>query len=570
MSTSPSFCGMCDNRHISKPSEVWCPDCEEGLCTECIEYHSSGKLSRGHTTIPIAEYQKLPSYVLKIKEHCNEHQEKFNLYCKEHECPCCRICNVKKHSDCKNVAIMEDIIKNVKTSSMFNETKHLIKEMIETIGKIKQNRETNSSSVREQKRIIENEIQELRTKINNHLDRLQENLMTELEEAEIQVTDETRELLVSLSEKQKELTEYQINIVNIKKYASDLQTFIAVKQIEKQVETQDTCLQSLVNSDSLNQTKLSYKIDTGLKNITNSIQQFAEVVVESKPCEMVFVRKKDKEAQMMVAELSPTMSVENIQLNLKQKIYAKVTNIRGCSLLPDGRMAFSCVVSSTVRFINKEGNELFHIGKDKTGSTTYDTVYIKDTNNLAVSSGDGSNTCITIIDIESQEVMTTISMDANIYGMAVRGRTIYFCSKDKGLKMLNLSDQSVSDIFSSSMSNLDYVATSGDKLYYTSFNTGAVTCCDLHGTTQWEFKDDCVLQCPTGISVDNDGNVYVVGFGSHNVVVVSPDGQRHRQLLSSKDGMSHPFVLDYDKSTNRLLVVNQSLTAFLFDVTRGQ
>jgi hypothetical protein len=63
--------------------------------------------------------------------------------------------------DCKNVVIMEDIIKNVKTSSMFNETEHLIKEIIETIGKIRQNRETNSSSLREQKRIIENQIQEL-------------------------------------------------------------------------------------------------------------------------------------------------------------------------------------------------------------------------------------------------------------------------------------------------------------------------------------------------------------------------------------------------------------------------
>jgi hypothetical protein len=62
---------------------------------------------------------------------------------------------VKNHSDCKNVAIIEEMIKNVKTSSMFNETEHLIKEMIETIGKIRQNRETNSSSVREQKRIIE-------------------------------------------------------------------------------------------------------------------------------------------------------------------------------------------------------------------------------------------------------------------------------------------------------------------------------------------------------------------------------------------------------------------------------
>ena len=33
--------------------------------------------------------------------------------------------------------------------------------------------------------------------------------------------------------------------------------------------------------------------------------------------------------------------------------------------------------------------------------------------------------CIKIIDIESKEVMTTIPMDTTIYGMAIRGRTIY-------------------------------------------------------------------------------------------------------------------------------------------------
>jgi DNA-binding beta-propeller fold protein YncE len=97
-----------------------------------------------------------------------------------------------------------------------------------------------------------------------------------------------------------------------------------------------------------------------------------------------------------------------------------------------------------------------------------------------------------------------------------------------------------------------------------------VICCDLHGTTQWEFNDERVLQHPFGIAVDNDGNVYVVGCQSNNVMVISPDGQRHRQLLASKDGLSNPDVLDYDKSTNRLLVVNQNGTAFLFDVTRGQ
>ena len=97
-----------------------------------------------------------------------------------------------------------------------------------------------------------------------------------------------------------------------------------------------------------------------------------------------------------------------------------------------------------------------------------------------------------------------------------------------------------------------------------------MTCCDLHGTTQWEFNDKRVLREPVGISVDNDGNVYVVGYSSRNVVVISPDGQRHRQLLSSKDGLISPRVLDYDRSTNRLLVVNNSSAAFLFDVTPGR
>ena len=136
--------------------------------------------------------------------------------------------------------------------------------------------------------------------------------------------------------------------------------------------------------------------------------------------------------------------------------------------------------------------------------------------------------------------------------------------------MLNLRDKSKSNVINCSMLGVYYVATSGDKLYYTNINTDTVTGCDLHGTTQWEFKDTRVLHYPYSISVDNDGNVYVVGYDSINVVVISDDGQRHRQLLSAKDGLRKPRVLEYDRSTNRLLVVNDNSTAFLFDVTRKQ
>ena len=89
--------------------------------------------------------------------------------------------------------------------------------------------------------------------------------------------------------------------------------------------------------------------------------------------------------------------------------------------------------------------------------------------------------------------------------------------------MLNISDKSISNVINSDMYYVNYVATSGDKLYYTNYDTHTVTCCDLHGTTQWEFKDRRVLRVPRGITIDNGGNVYVVGGHSNNVVVISPD-----------------------------------------------
>jgi hypothetical protein len=125
---------------------------------------------------------------------------------------------------------------------MFTETEHLIKELIDNIGKIRQNRETNSSGVKEQKRLIENAIQELRTTINTHLS------------------------CVS--------TSFSIcftanNVCRSDAFFSMLTTFV-------------WC----------------------------SVSSFCFSSRESKPCELTFARKKEKQAQMSVADLLPPMSVE--------------------------------------------------------------------------------------------------------------------------------------------------------------------------------------------------------------------------------------------------------------------
>jgi DNA-binding beta-propeller fold protein YncE len=61
----------------------------------------------------------------------------------------------------------------------------------------------------------------------------------------------------------------------------------------------------------------------------------------------------------------------------------------------------------------------------------------------------------------------------------------------------------------------------------------------IHVTSrgQWKLYDTNVLESPRGITTDNKNNIYVVDGGSDNVVVLSPDEQKHKVLFSDRGGI---------------------------------
>ncbi|CAC5406934.1 unnamed protein product [Mytilus coruscus] len=242
MATSSQSCGVCDLRHITKPSIVWCTECDEGLCTGCQEHHSLSKSSKRHNVISIIEYQKLPTDVQKITQYCSKHDEKFQIYCKKHECPCCSKCLVESHTECWDIVNLDDVIHNVKTSNALFEIEETLVEVAENLQKICQLKQDNRSTLKKKKMEIEKEIKKTRTKINNHLDKLQENLMKQVYEVEEKENLKIYQLVSSLEIKEKEIAEYQRNISNIKQHATDLQMFLLMKQIEKDVCSEDKFL----------------------------------------------------------------------------------------------------------------------------------------------------------------------------------------------------------------------------------------------------------------------------------------------------------------------------------------
>lgn len=132
----------------------------------------------------ITEYQELPIEVQQTTENCDKHNEKYTVYCKKHECPCCGSCVVIDHIDCREFSRLTDIIDKTKTSESLNEIEQSLSELAENIQRIRQNRIKNMKTLSEKKRHIEQEIKKTRIKINNHLDKIQDDIMTTLSTTE--------------------------------------------------------------------------------------------------------------------------------------------------------------------------------------------------------------------------------------------------------------------------------------------------------------------------------------------------------------------------------------------------
>ncbi|XP_052060333.1 uncharacterized protein LOC127700733 isoform X2 [Mytilus californianus] len=534
MATSSQSCGVCDLRHITKPSIVWCTTCDAGLCTECQKHHDLSKASRKHNVIPIFENQILPSDVMKITPFCCKHDEKFQIYCKKHECPCCSKCILGSHKECRDIVNLDDAIHNVKTSNALCEIEETLVEVAENLQKIRQHKQDNRSTLREKIMEIEKEIKKTRMKINNHLDKLQNNLMKPLYEVEEKENSKICQLLSSLEIKEKEVAECQRNITNIKQHATDLQMFLFMKHIEDEVYSKDKFLQSLVESGG--QLSLAYKTNTSIKYIKSCINSLGEVQIEAKPYDIVLIKKKAKQAQMMI-QTAQLRSIENIKLTLYNTIGTKGERIYGCCMLPDGRMAFTFFNEETVKLFNEKGLKDFEV---KLPAEAFDLVYINEDNTLAVTSGPSINQCIVIVDLVKKQIKKTISLDSCNYGIALNDNRLIYSGGDKGIRMINLYDESTSEIVGDIMPNYCYTATFKDKIYHTNIKTNTVTCYNLQGDLQWTFRKG-ILKNPKGIDVDNDGNVYVVGSDSNNIVVISPDGKSHREVLSKGDGLRDPI-----------------------------
>ena len=290
MATSTVACNVCSVSQITTSAAFWCFECDARLCTDCRKKHKQAKATREDYIITIEEYQELPPFIIGIKLRCDEHCEKYQTYCKNHENLCCRKCATTSHKNCQDKVPLKEVVNNVKNSSSFQEMEHLLDVLTRNIRIIIASGENNLKMLNETKEDIAKEFKQTRIAINGYLDKLEKELLTELQKESVSAKCMIKESEATLAKTEKEFLECQDNFQNIKTHASDLQAFVGLKQIEAKKIKNERIVQSLIDDEKVYQRMLNCKIDPKLTTLTTDVKSFGKVTTRITPCDITVVR----------------------------------------------------------------------------------------------------------------------------------------------------------------------------------------------------------------------------------------------------------------------------------------
>ncbi|XP_071144801.1 uncharacterized protein [Mytilus edulis] len=570
-SSSGTYCDICQNRHISKAAEEYCPVCEEALCTDCKDHHNLAKASKSHQVILIDEYNKLPPFIREIKQHCDVHGDRFEFFCPVHNELCCKRCITTTHSDCKGSKVLEDFVEFSKSSATINEYEQTLKDVEKNIQTAIVDRKNNLEKFEKQKQAIRTQIKDKRAEINKHLDDLEATTMNELSVIEREKKQDVISVIEKLEANKYKTIQLRIDVDAMKKYGSNIQVFMGTTKLLQPVISQEKFVRSLQNDESLRFINLECSISEELNGIMTGVRSFGVLTPITSDACVRFSLESDKSAQILS---SPTYmhSIDNINTKLICKIdVSAFTTITSC--LVGKYVMFSNLKSrlSTGCLLQYDGKGKYLKEIELKNSHAFNTLFI-DSETVAVTGG-GYDFKIHIVDVATLQVKKVINVGNQnwIYGATYnKNESIISCMHDS-IKMFNIAnntDVTASTLpFKTKSTTFSYLGSDDHYFYHSDNIHHSVTCYEIKGKVIWSFKD-AVLKEPRSLCLDSDSNVYVAGSGSNNVVVISSDGLHLKQLLGPDDGMKAPHAIHYDKTSNRLLVANEFGPAFLYHVSK--
>lgn len=493
------YCEPCLRENENEESTDYCLSCNEYLCMLCAKCHRRNMASRHHIIKKINEMllmQIVPEE--RLLKGCPKHENgKIQMYCFDHEQPCCGLCVGTEHRKCEKLDTIENAAHTLRESEKLDCMLCEVTAFRQNLLKVKTEEMNNISEIENTVDKNVAKIEEETFAIVQHIEKLKKEHIDEM----FLTQKKVREKL------QKEIDKIDDGVFcvdNCKKEIEKAQgTEDNTEMIMKLFTVKEKFKKIRQNNFKRMQLKLSSEIEPSWMKITSEIIKIATVKLSeiSRPFD-VDVR-----------------TVELIKFN---EFAIENGNVNCGSFLSGGRFLFVNYSGDNTCSIFDQNWDPIHVisGLNKPyGAVQFEgEIFV-------------TNTVSKTIDVFSSadfQKLRNFQFNCKFRGITCFEGNLYVACVTHILKLDQMGHRL--QTYNVDGNNILHVITTRRGLIvYTDWRLETVTAIDDKGRGVWIYKS-CDLKQPMELDVDSYDNIYIAGYISNNIHVLSNSGKLIRVI----------------------------------------
>ncbi|XP_069108982.1 LOW QUALITY PROTEIN: uncharacterized protein [Argopecten irradians] len=540
-----SYCGPCKRKkNMLTPAKFFCRTNVMMFCEVCKEnVHDLAHEDCDIVSITDENYEVLQN---KPVHTCSTHNEKIDWYCEDHKFIGCSACIITEHRQCDTVKTVTEYLEKQQQSSHLDDVENALGQAFNNMILIKKSFDDKDDAMQQCQENDLKSISDLRQNFISYLDQKQDELTQDLtskykaEKAKVDISRQKCSRLMAAIQNTKDASRTAAQTVD----------HIEMIQLFHRGQTEIAAYNDLiVNISSSKSVTIKHDIDTNLATIDQSSPlSLGRILVEEQPCSLP--DGVDRISNHTTLSNNRVTKVKTLNITVPtDKTYCTA---HGVVLMENRNIVISDHQNDCLKLFSSEGKCLDVLN---IGGWPHDLCLMNNRKVAVAVSNIKVGIHVVNVHQSTLTLSNVIKTPHGCYGisfidgkfMVSTPKDIYRVGMDGKTAKVHSFSNSCHHLVCCPVRNLTYasILTSKDAIV-TKLSSSGQTCVMEVG----------VVDGGMGIDVDNDGNLYVCGQKSKNVVQISACGTRIRELLTVKDGIDKPRAISV--RGDRLVVTNES------------
>ncbi|XP_021362069.1 uncharacterized protein LOC110455931 [Mizuhopecten yessoensis] len=535
MAGTPLYCGPCKKtKNKETPAKFLCRGYDTLFCDNCkINFHDIV-----HEVCAIVTLNEANHDVTWEKQSpitCSKHNLMMDHHCENHKLIGCKKCIITDHQRCDDVTTIKEYCETKKNNLRLDDMDKSLNKAANCMKLMVNAFDQQVKSLQRCQNAGLSSISDHRQRINTYLDKKQEEITQEMiskckaEKAKVDLSKQKCSRLRVAIQNTKEASQTALRMED---HFGMIQLF---HRGQTEIGVCNDLIDNIVNP--LKSVSINHDLNTNLFTINPSTTLPLGIILAKEqpfiiPDGIGLIQNVDSLSDSRAKKLGAFM------INIPSDTY--VCAAHGLLLMPTGNIIVSEYTKQKLRLFSIKGQYLDELN---TNGYPHDVCLVDD-DTMAVATTAG----IHVVKVQPSKLTLSTVIKVSTYiecqGLAFMDGH-FMVSTNEGIHSVTMDGKVVQNHTLSSpcwhLASNPKKNTTFACLQTSSVVNTVVT--RLPNGLQIYGIDERVVRNAKGVDVDREGNVYVCGQDSNNVVQVSANGTKIRELLTSKDGINKPRAI---------------------------